>query len=151
MFHKGKRPDRVVVLRIGACERCGDGESFTEADKSPRGIAQILIVGIALDVSQPCVRIHQIKLGLTVTLCVARHAVQVFEHARNQQLLHAGGAGQLFDCLIQFGEQAVAQLAQVRRARLCHAPLPIGYPGLPQHTGNARHQGCPEQRYSRQA
>ena len=90
-------------------------------------------------------------MGLAVALRVPGHAVQVFEHARDQQLLHAGRAGKLFDGFIQFGKQAVAQLAQVRGARLGLAPLLVGHPGLPHDAGNARHQGGGQQRRSRQA
>ena len=127
-------------LGSGRGKRLGDGESFAQAQKRPGGVAQILVVGIALNVSQPSIRIHQIELGLAVALRVLGHAVQVFEHARDQQLLCAGGAGKLFDGFVQFGEQAVAQLAQVRGARLGLAPLLVGHSGLPQHAGNARHQ-----------
>src|SRR5450432_4139635 len=57
LLGKGKRTNGFAISGTRRCQRFSDSESFVEADERSRGIAQILIVTIALNVPQSRVRV----------------------------------------------------------------------------------------------
>ena len=70
-------------------QRLGNTYSLRHARQRPGRVAEILIVRIALDIAQSRIRIYEIQLRQPVALRVLGHAIEMLQHARDKQLLHA--------------------------------------------------------------
>ena len=77
---------------------------------------------------------------------VVRHAVEVLEDAGDEDLLNAGGAGELLDGVVEFGEEGVAEMAEVVGAGLGGLLGETGGAGLPEDAGDARGDGDEKER-----
>jgi hypothetical protein len=53
-------------------------------------VADVLLVGIALEIAQASVRADQIELRPTVSRGVFRHMIEMLENALHDQLLYRG-------------------------------------------------------------
>ena len=78
-----------TIIRGRRRQRTRDTDSRVDALQAATRVAQILVVSIPLQVSKPRVCVHQIQLRLAVAMDVFGCAVQVFENARDQELLRS--------------------------------------------------------------
>ncbi len=83
---------RVAPVRSPQCG--GKRHRLVQALERALRIANVLVVGIALHVRQPCIRVHHIELDLPVVPRVPRQPVKMLDHTLNEKMLPASSPGE---------------------------------------------------------
>src|SRR5262249_52305412 len=127
----GEAAQGLLVPLVRGDQLSGNRNRLPDAGQSAGSIAKVLLIAVALNISQPGVGIDEVELRLAVAAGLFRHAVQMLEHASDEQFLGPGRSGKLLDGLIQFGEETGAELAKVGGALLGLLALKVGDTRLP--------------------
>src|SRR5208282_4334099 len=107
-----------------------DTQGFAVAFEGARGVAEICVVRVPLNVADPLVGSRQFALEIGRVRRVFGEAVEIFQSAVDQNLSRGRGTGQILNAVVNVKKQRVRELAHIVKALLGASLLGAGNPRL---------------------